>query len=133
MHEQHGLYPHKEFMNCCDGDFIMQLGRAGRRIGHVPALLVDYRYHEHGQSADLRVTTNMAREWRLIREAHGVRFDWWGRCVGKFYRAKRQWQKLTRRGKIDLVSGKWKLRRVMKSQTSFTSNIDLTKLKPGAQ
>ena len=131
VYDRLGLYRHKDFLNCCDGDFILRVGRAGCRIGHVPKLLVNYRYHEHGQSADLRVTRNMAREWKVIREAHGVRFNWWGRCLRNFYRGKRQWQKLTRRGKLDLVSGKWKLRRVMQEQTSFTSNIDLTKLKAG--
>ncbi|HEY0552579.1 MAG TPA: glycosyltransferase family 2 protein [Verrucomicrobiae bacterium] len=131
VHDRLGLYRHKDFLNCCDGDFILQLGRAGCRIGHVPALLVNYRYHEHGQSADLRVTKNMAREWKLIREAHGVHFNWLGRCLGTFYRGKRQWQKLTRRGKLDLVSGKRKLRRVMQAQTSFTSNIDVAKLRAG--
>lgn len=131
VHDRLGLYKHKEFLNSCDGDFILRLGKEHCRIGHVPALLVNYRYHQHGQSADLRVTRNMAREWRMIREAHGVRFDWIGRCISAFYRGKRQWQKLTRRGKFDLVPGKWKLRRVMQAQTSFTSNIDMAKLKPG--
>lgn len=131
VHDRLGLYRHKDFLNCCDGDFILQLGQARCHIGHVRALLVDYRYHEHGQSADLRVTRNMAREWKLIREAHGVRFNWLGRCIGRFYRCKRQWQKLTHRGKLDLISGKRKLRRVMQAQTSFTSNIDVAKLHAG--
>ena len=131
LHDRLGLYRHKDFLNVCDGDFILRFGQAGSRIGHVRALLVNYRYHEHGQSADLRVTRNMAREWKLIREAHGVSFNRWGRCLAVYYRAKRQWQKLTRRGKLDLVTGRWKLRRIMQTQTSFTSNLDLTKLKAG--
>ena len=130
-HDRLGLYRHKDYLNVCDGDFMMRLGRAGCPIGHVPALLVNYRYHQHGQSADLRVTRNMAREWKLIRQEHGVTFGFWGKLRGVFYRGKRQWQKFILRGKFDLVPGKWKLRRVMQAQTSFTSNLDLTKLKAG--
>jgi len=53
VHDRLGLYRHKEFLNCCDFDFILQLGRTGCQIGHLPELIVNYRYHEHGQSAGL--------------------------------------------------------------------------------
>jgi hypothetical protein len=49
------LYRYKDFLNCCDGDFILRVGQTGCHVGHVPTLLINYRYHEHGQSADLRV------------------------------------------------------------------------------
>jgi len=60
VHDRLGFYRHKEFLNACDYDFILRLGETGCRIGHVPELLINYRYHDHGQSADLRITRNMA-------------------------------------------------------------------------
>ena len=129
VYDRLGLYRDKEFLNAADGEFILRLGQAGCRVGHVKMLLANYRFHESGQSADLRVKRNTAREWRVIRQAHGMPDGFRGKLLSIYYRSKRQWQKLTRRGKLDLVPGKWKLRRVMQAQTSFTSNIDLTKLK----
>lgn len=128
VHDRLGLYKHKEFLNSCDFDFILELGRARCRIGHVRALLVNYRYHEHGQSADLRVTNNMAREGRIIRRRHGVPEGWRGKLLRAGYRGKRQVQKLVYRGKCDVVPGHWILRKHMKAQTSFTSNISMEKL-----
>jgi glycosyltransferase involved in cell wall biosynthesis len=127
-HHRLGLFRCKDFLNVCDGEFILRLGKAGCRVGHVNYLVVNYRYHQAGQSADMRVAKNTAREWRRIREEHGARFDFAGRCVSAYYRGKRQWQKLIHRGKIDLVPGTWKLRKVMVAQTDFTSNIDMAKL-----
>src|SRR5262249_25856069 len=72
VQEKIGLYRYKEFLNSADGDLYLRVGRAGCRIGHVNALLINYRYHEFGQSADLRVTRNMEREWTLIRQEHGA-------------------------------------------------------------
>ena len=46
-----------------------------------------------------------------------------GRALRAAYRVKRQLQKLRYRRKLDLVPGTWKLRKHMKSKTSFTSNI----------
>jgi len=123
VHDALGLYRHKEFLNCCDYDFILRLGRAQCRIGHVPALLVNYRYHSYGQSADLRVTRNMARELLAIRREHGFPAGWRGQAVAAFARVKRQWQKLCYRGKFDLIPGRWILRKHMKERTSFSSRI----------
>jgi len=128
VHDRLGLYKHKEFLNSCDFDFILELGRAKCRMGHVRALLVDYRYHEHGQSADLRVTKNMAREGAIIRERHGVPGGVAGKALRVVYRAKRQAQKLFYRGKFDLRSGSSILKKHMKSATSFTSNISMERL-----
>jgi glycosyltransferase involved in cell wall biosynthesis len=128
MHDRLGLYKHKEFLNSCDFDFILELGRAKCRMGHVRALLVDYRYHEHGQSADLRVTKNMAREGAIIRKRHGVPDGVAGKALRVIYRAKRQAQKLIYRGKIDLRSGSSILKEHMKASTSFTSNISMERL-----
>ena len=128
VHARLGLYRYEQFMNSCDWDFILAMGRAKCRIGHVPAFLVDYRYHEHGQSADLRVTRNMARESAVILKDHGVPEGAWGRVLRTFYRGKRQAQKLLHHGRCDLVPGNWILKKHMKASTSFTSNIDFQKL-----
>src|ERR1051326_3179552 len=57
-----GGYRYKEFKNCCDYEYVMRLVGAKCRIGHIPVYIVNYRYHDHGQSADLRVRANMAKE-----------------------------------------------------------------------
>jgi glycosyltransferase involved in cell wall biosynthesis len=123
VHDKLGLYPHKRFLNSADYAFELELGRAGCRIGHVNALLINYRYHEYGQSADRRVTDNMQREGAIIRREHGVPDGIRGSILRTLYRARRQWQKLRYRGKCDLVPGTWHLRKHMKTKTSFTSNI----------
>jgi len=129
VHDRLGLYRHKDFLNCCDTEFILRVGRAGCKVGHLRRLLVNYRYHEHGQSADLRVTRNMQRESALILRDHGKPDGWRGRVYRAVYRAKRQFQKLIHRGRCDLIPGHWILRKHMKAATSFTSNIDMEKLK----
>jgi hypothetical protein len=85
----------------------------------------------HGQSADLRVTRNMWREATIICREHGRPDGFRGQVYRAGARLKRQWQKLTRRGHLDLLPGSWilRLRREMKTQTEFTSNIDMTKYK----
>lgn len=128
IHDRLGLYRHKDFLNCCDFDFILSLGRARCRIGHVPQLLVNYRYHEHGQSADRRVTNNMAREGLIIMKAHGYPDGLLGKAFQIYYRGKRQFQKLRHRGTCDLISGRWILKKHMREKTNFSSNIDLDKL-----
>lgn len=128
VHDRIGYYRHKEFLNCCDYDFILRLGRERCRIGHLNEFVVNYRYHEHGQSADLRVTRNMQREMAMIRREHGVPDGFGGKLLRVFYRAKRQGQKLRRRGHIDLVPGHWILRKHMRAKTQFTSNFPVEKL-----
>jgi hypothetical protein len=123
-----GLYRYKEFLNSCDLDFILSLGKEKCRIGHVPELLVNYRYHENGQSADLRVMRNMAREGRIIRQAHGVPEGLLGAILRVYFRGKRQVQKLCYRGRCDLIPGHWILKKHMRPSTNFSSNI-LDKLK----
>jgi len=128
LHDRLGLYKHKEFLNSADFDFILELGRTKCCIGHVPALLVNYRYHEHGQSADLRVIRNMQREGAIIRRAHGVPEGLAWKALRVIYRTKRQAQKLVYRRKLDLRPGHWILKKHMKAATSFTSNIPMDKL-----
>jgi glycosyltransferase involved in cell wall biosynthesis len=127
VHDRLGLYRHKEFRNSCDYDFILRLGQAGCRIGHVPKLLINYRYHEHGQSADLRVTNNMLREATIIRREHGAPTGFKGSIFRFLFRGKRQLQKLRYRGRIDVVSGNQILKKHMRAKTNFSSNTDFGK------
>jgi len=128
VHDQLGLYRHKEFLNACDLEFILRLGKHGRIVGHVPRLLVNYRFHEFGQSADMRVRHNTLRESAAIAREYGKPDGWLGRVYRTAFRLKRQWQKLIRRGRVDLIPGYWMIRKHMKKQTSFTSNIDMSRL-----
>jgi glycosyltransferase involved in cell wall biosynthesis len=130
VHDRIGLYRHKEYLNCCDFEFILHLGQTGCKVGHVPRLLVNYRFHEHGQSADLRVQRNMRREAEIICREHGRPAGVRGTLYRTVFRLKRQWQKLIYRGHVDVIPGIWilRLKKEMKSQTSFTSNIDMEKL-----
>jgi GT2 family glycosyltransferase len=123
-----GGFRHTRFRNCCDYDLIMRLGRHGCRVGHVDAIFTNYRFHDFGQSLDRRVAENMRREVRLIRDEHGVPRGLAFAVLCAFHKAKRQWQKLAGRGKIDLVPGSWKLRRHRKDRTTFASNCGLDEL-----
>jgi len=123
VHDRLGLYQYKKFINGCDFAFMMELGRSRCRMGHVNALLVNYRYHEYGQSADQRVVTNTKREVDRICEEHGAGSGALGQAQRAVYRAKRQLQKLVYRGKVDLRPGHWVLKKHIKGSTSFTSNI----------
>jgi glycosyltransferase involved in cell wall biosynthesis len=128
VHDRLGLYRHEHFLNACDFDFILRLGKAQCRIGHVNALLVNYRYHDFGQSADLRVIANMVRECDRLRQEHGLPEGWTGRLWKLAYRCKRQWRKLRCRGKCDLIPATWLLKKHMRQKTTFSSNIGLDKL-----
>jgi glycosyltransferase involved in cell wall biosynthesis len=123
-----GGYRHKEFSNSADYEFKLRLGRTGCRVGHVRALLVNYRYHSQGQSADLRITRNMMAETARIRREYGNPGGWSGKCLQVAFKAKRQAQKLLRRGRCDLVPGTWHLKSHMQEKTTFSSNAGLDKL-----
>lgn len=130
VHDRLGLYLHQKFMNCCDYEFLLRLGRHGCKIGHVPRVLINYRIHEHGQTADLRIQRNMQREAEAICREHGRPAGLPGTLYRSVFRLKRQWQKLVHRGRVDVIPGIWvlRLKRAMKRKTSFTSNIDMEKL-----
>jgi glycosyltransferase involved in cell wall biosynthesis len=128
IYDQLGAYQYEKFLNCCDVDFILRLGQNGCRIGHIPHLLVNYRLHEHGQSADRRVSRNMQREYLAIRKAHGLPEGIKGKLLERLAQAKRQIQKARYRGKVDFVSGKWFLRKHIREKTTFSSNIGVDKL-----
>jgi glycosyltransferase len=128
LHDRIGLYRNEEFFNCCDYEFILRMGKENAKVGHIPEYIVRYRYHINGQSADLRVTRNMARESAIIRKEHGWTEGPWSSFMRSAMRGKRQFQKLVRRGTMDLVPGRWKTRRHMQEKTDFTSNIPMEKL-----
>ena len=128
VYERIGAYRYEKYLNCCDVDLILRLGQAACRIGHLPHALANYRLHEHGQSADRRVSENMRREYLAIRKEHGFPGGTSGRILEVFARAKRQAQKLFYRGKLDLIPGKWFLKKHMREKTTFSSNIGVDKL-----
>jgi glycosyltransferase involved in cell wall biosynthesis len=128
VYQRIGAYRYDTFLNCCDVDFILRLGQNGCRIGHVPHLLANYRLHEYGQSADRRVLRNMQQEYLAIRKEHGFPGGVAGKFLELFARIKRQFQKLLYRGKLDLIPGKWFLKKHMREKTTFSSNIGLDKL-----
>lgn len=128
VYERLGAYRYENFLNCCDVDLILRLGQSGCCVGHVPHPLANYRLHEHGQSADRRVVRNMQREYLAIRKEHGFPGGIKGKFLEVFARTKRQVQKLFYRGKLDLISGKWFLRKHMREKTTFSSNIGVDKL-----
>ena len=123
-----GGYRYKEFKNACDYEYVMRLIRARCAVGHIRAYIVNYRYHEHGQSADMRVRANMARESAAIRKEYGVPGGRWGRLLTVYARLKRQVEKLVLLGKCDLVFGETLLKKHLRQKTSFSSNIGVDKL-----
>lgn len=123
-----GGYRYDKFLNACDVDFILRLGQAGCRVGHIPRLLVRYRLHQHGQSADRRVVENTRREYLAIRKEHGFPGGITGMALEWYARLKRQFQKLIYRRKLDVVSGRWFLKKHMRDKTTFSSNIGVDKL-----
>jgi glycosyltransferase involved in cell wall biosynthesis len=128
VHDRIGLYRYDKYLNCCDVDLMLRLGQAGCRVGHISELLVNYRLHEHGQTADRRVAENMKREYLTIRKEHGFPGGISGKILEVFAKIKRQLQKLFYRGKIDLVPGGMFLRKHMRDKTTFSSNIGIDRL-----
>jgi glycosyltransferase involved in cell wall biosynthesis len=128
VYDRIGAYRYDKFKNSCDVDLILRLGREGCEVGHIPSYLAEYRLHQHGQSADRRIVENTAREYLAIRREHGLPDGLLGRLLEIFAKAKRQAQKIVRRGKCDLISGKWFLKKHMRDKTEFSSNIGLDKL-----
>ena len=123
-----GPYRYREFKNCCDIDYLYRLIKAGCKLGHINTLIVNYRYHDHGQSADLRVRANMVAECARIAQEYGVPGGTLGKCLMIYARIKRQVEKLIFRGKCDLIPGHWHLRKHLREKTQFTSNIGVDRL-----
>jgi len=127
-YERLGGLRYKDFKNCCDFEFMMRMAKNHCHVGHIREYVVRYRYHEFGQSADRRITTNIRREASAICKEYGTPRGLIGGLLRSYARLKRQVQKLVLLGKCDLVPGRWYLRRHMRSRTQFSSNIGLDKL-----
>lgn len=123
-----GGYRYQDYKNCCDYEYVMRLIRAKCQIGHIPVFIVDYRYHDFGQSADMRVRANMAREVERIRAEYGQPGGVAGRLLLHYARLKRQWQKLVHLGKCDLIPGNLLLKKHLRQRTTFSSNVGVDKL-----
>jgi len=123
-----GGFRYRELKNSADYDLILRVARLGKPIGHVPRFLVDYRIHDFGQSADMRIQKNMTKESRLLMREHGKPEGAAGLFLSVVFRLKRQFQKLGHGYLPDLVPGSVRLRKHMRKQTTFSSNIDLDKL-----
>jgi len=128
VHDRLGLFRHKQFLNCSDYDFLLRIGRAHCAIGHVPEFLINYRFHAHGQSADVRISRNTRREAYLLRREHGLPGGLVGQVCHYWYRLVRQGQKLRHLGTCDLLPGGLILRTHMRDKAEFSSNIGLDKI-----
>jgi glycosyltransferase involved in cell wall biosynthesis len=128
VYDRLGGYKHREYLNCCDLDLILRLGQNRCKIGHIPEFLVNYRFHGHGQSADMRVVRNMAAESARLRKDHGCPPGMLGSIAGGYARVRRQFQKLVHRGSCDLIPGRWFLKKHMHEKTTFSSNIGVDRL-----
>jgi len=127
-YERLGGLRYRDFKNCCDFEFMMRMAKHRCHVGHIREYVVRYRYHEFGQSADRRITSNMKREVSAICREYGTPRGAVGWLLQRYARIKRQVQKLVLLGKCDLVPGRWYLRRHMRSRTEFSSNLGLDKL-----
>jgi glycosyltransferase involved in cell wall biosynthesis len=125
IYERLGSYRHKDFRTATDLEFKLRLGKAGCRVGHVPQFLVNFRYHSSNKSADLKVIRNSAREAREIRREYGNSGGGWGNLLMVVFRAKRQMQKLLRRGTCDLVPGNWRLKAYQQERSEPASGTGL--------
>jgi GT2 family glycosyltransferase len=128
VHERLGVFRHKEYLNCCDYDFLLRLGKANCQVGHLRQFLVNYRFHDHGQSADRRIALNTRREADLLRHEHGLPAGLLGCAYHFWYRLVRQGQKLRYLGRCDWIPGGLILRKHLRDKTEFSSNIGLDKL-----
>lgn len=128
VYEAEGGYRHKVLKNAADYDFLLRLARSKRKIGKVNEFLVNYRYHNFGQSLDLRIQANTLRESRIIQQEHGAPAGFLGRMLFVYGHARRQFQKLIYRGTCDLVPAPWILRRHMREKTTFSSNSGLDQM-----
>lgn len=122
LHDRIGVYRHKDFVNCADYEFILRMGKAGAKVGHIPDYLIRYRIHDFGLTADDRARRNIARESAIILKEYGRPDGWPGKALRVINRGKRQLQKLALRGKIDLVPGNVRLKKYIKAKNSVSSN-----------
>ena len=122
LHDRIGLYRNEDFISCADYEFILRMGKAGAKVGHISEYLARYRIHDFGQTADDRMRRNIARETEIILKEYGRPGGFSGKALRALHRGKRQLQKLALRGKIDVVPGSVKLRKYIKGKNNFSSN-----------
>ena len=122
LHDRIGLYRNQDFISCADYEFILRMGKAGAKVGHISEYLARYRIHDFGQTADDRMRRNIARETEIILKEYGRPEGFSGKALRALHRGKRQLQKLALRGKIDVIPGSVKLRKYVKGKNNFTSN-----------
>jgi hypothetical protein len=106
----------------------MRMGKNRCEVGHIREYVVRYRYHLYGQSADVRIVTNMEIESARIRAEYGVPGGMLAPVLRQYARLRRQIQKVLILGKCDLIPGTIHLRRHMRQKSEFSSNIGLDKL-----
>jgi glycosyltransferase len=128
VYERLGGYRYNDFKSAADVDFVHRMIREGCKIMHIPEYICEYRYHDFGQSADERVVANMAAETARICAESGIPGGWRGVVLMNWARLKRQWLKVVNLHKIDLIPGKFYLRRHMKARTKFSTNSGVDKL-----
>lgn len=120
-----GEFRSDDFVSCADYEMIMRLGAKGFHVGHIDRVLTNFRLHDFGQSSDRRVIENMKREIREIRDEYGVPRGIRFRALECFYKGVRQFQKLRKRGTINLIPASWKFERYRRDQNQFSSNLSL--------
>ena len=128
VYQKYGAYRYKSFKNLCDYDFILRIAKAGCKIGTLHRFIVDFRYHDFGQSLDKRVIRNFDKELWEIKKQHGVPGGVAGRILYLYGHARRQLQKIIYRRTCDVYPARWLLRRHMREKTTFSSNIGIDKL-----
>ena len=106
-YERLGSYRYREFKNTCDIEYLYRLVRAQAKIGHIPVLLVNFRFHPLGPVCG----STCHRQYGPRVRAHAARNTavpggWRGRVLMTYGRIKRQVEKLLFRGKCDLIPGK---------------------------
>ncbi|HKQ37605.1 MAG TPA: glycosyltransferase family 2 protein [Verrucomicrobiae bacterium] len=131
VHDQLGAYRNEEYPRCADYDFILQLGKHRLRVGHLREFLADFRYHEFGQTSDLRVIASMEGERQRIFSEHGVPGGRYGQVLRLMMIAGRQLQKLLYRGTIDWRRGTSILKRHRFEKGAFSTNIPMETIKDG--
>ena len=123
-----GGFNYRKYKNAADYDLILRLARERFVVGHIPRLLVNYRIHDYGQTADKRIQFNTRRESLIIREEHGLKKGVIGMLQVIYGKMRRQGQKLAIRGKVDLMPGTFYQRKHLREKTNFSSNIGLDRL-----
>lgn len=128
VYDELGVYRHDDYLRCADYDFILQLGKHGRKVGHLREFLAEFRYHAYGQTSDLRVLASVKKECARIVAEHGAPPGWRGQILRWLMLALRQLQKLCYRGRMDWRRGNSILKRHRHEHGKFSSNIPMESL-----